>query len=90
MQFEWDDHKRIFNLRKHGIDFTDAKEIFTGYTVTVEDHGDYGEQRFISIGILLKRVIVIVHTEYNDTIRIISARKASKYEQRFYFSQIPD
>ena len=81
--------KRISNLRKHGIDFVDVPAVFGGSIVTVEDDRfDYGEERFVTFGLLQGRVIAIVHTESEDYIRIISARKATKYEQKIYFEQI--
>ncbi len=91
MNFEWDDTKRESNIKKHGIDFIDAPMIFDSYTLTVEDDRyDYGEVRFITFGILEGRVVVVVHTENEDLIRIISIRKATKYEEKGYFSEIPD
>lgn len=88
MKFEWDEAKRLANLRKHGIDFVDVSAVFDGDIVTVGDDRSYTEQRFITLGLLQGRVIVIVHTEREDRTRIISARKATKYEQRTYFEQI--
>ena len=91
MNFEWDQKKRLANVRKHGIDFLDAIEIFKGDTVMIEDDRfDYGERRFISLGMLKGTVIVVAHTEEADTIRIISARKATKNERKFYFETISD
>lgn len=88
MEYEWDEANRLVNLRKHGIDFTDVPGIFGGDTVTVEDDRySYGEQRFITFGLLQGQVIAVVHTECEDYTRIISARKATKYEQRTYFEQ---
>ena len=89
MKFEWDENKRLANIRKHGFDFTDVSTIFDGDTVTVEDDRyNYGEQRFITFGLFQGRIIAVVHTENDDLIRIISARKASKYEQQIYFEQV--
>ena len=89
MEFEWDENKRKANIRKHGIDFVDIPVVFDGETVTIEDERfAYGEQRFVTLGLLQGRVVAVVHTERADHIRIISARKATKYEQRSYFSQI--
>lgn len=89
MAFEWDEDKRIANVKKHGLDFIDAKRIFEGDIITVEDSRfAYGEQRFISLGLLQGCVITIVHTENEDTIRIISARKATRNEERSYFAQL--
>ena len=91
MNFEWDDAKRKINIKKHGIDFIGAPVVFDNYTLTVEDDRfDYGEERFISFGVLKGRVVVIVHTENDNSIRIISIRRATKYEEKAYFSQIPD
>lgn len=89
MQFEWDESKRISNIRKHGIDFLDVPTVFNGSIVTIEDDRfDYGEERFVTFGLLQWRVVAVVHTESEDYIRIISTRKATKYEQKTYFEQI--
>ena len=89
MEFEWDEGKRLANLRRHGIDFVDVSTVFDGDTVTVEDDRySYGEQRFVAFGLLQGRVVAVVHTERDDLTRIISARKATKYEQRTYFEQL--
>ena len=91
MNFEWGDTKRKLNIKKHGIDFVNAPMIFDSYTLTIEDDRYYyGEERFITFGILGGRVVVVVHTENEDSIRIISIRKATKYEEKAYFSKIPD
>jgi uncharacterized DUF497 family protein len=88
-EFDWDEDKRLINAQNHAIDFEDATAIFDGDTVTVEDDRfDYGEQRFITLGLLEGRVIAVVHTERGAITRIISARKATKYEQITYFEQI--
>jgi uncharacterized protein len=87
--FVRDEAKRRLNLRKHGIDFTDAEGIFRGVTLTAEDtREDYGEQRFLTLGLLEDQVVSVAHTEQIEEIRIISIRKATKHEARFYFSQI--
>jgi len=88
MKFTWDETKCKTNLAKHGIDFADAKAVFAGATFTFEDDRfDYGEQRFITLGILKGAIVVIAHTERNDEIRIISMRKATRYEQKIYFQR---
>ncbi len=82
----WDEDKRRRNLRKHGFDFVDGERIFGGRTLTFEDtRFDYGEQRLVTIGLLEGRIVVVVHTESDDTIRIISIRKATRYEAQTYF-----
>jgi uncharacterized protein len=89
MKFEWDESKQTSNLRKHGINFSDVPIVFDGSIVTVEDDRfDYGEERFVTFGLLQGQVVAIVHTESEDYIRIISARKATKYERENYFQQI--
>jgi len=91
MEFEWDEAKRLANIGKHGIDFTDVPAIFDEYTVTVEDDRySYGEQRFVTFGLLQGRVIAVVYGERNNRIRVISARKATNYEQRIYFQALSD
>ena len=88
MDFEWDDAKRFSNLQKHGIDFADVPFMFDGSILTVEDaRYSYGEQRFVTFGLLHGRVVAVVHTERETRIRLISARKATRYEQRIYFEQ---
>ncbi len=89
MEFVWDEKKRKATIRERGLDFADAKVVFSGTTFTFEDDRfDYGEQRFITMGLLRGRVIVIAHTERGETIRIISMRKATKHEQEIYFQNL--
>jgi uncharacterized DUF497 family protein len=91
MRFEWDEKKRLSNIRKHGIDFVDVPAIFEWDTVTViDDRFEYGETRYQTLGLLKSRVIMVVHTESETVIRIISARKANKYEEEIYFKEISD
>lgn len=86
MKFEWNEDKREVNLHKHGFDFRDAEKVFAGRTITIEDtRYDYGEARFITLGLLRNTVVVIVHTEQTNRIRVISMRKANKYEEQSYF-----
>jgi len=91
MKFEWDDKKRQRNLKKHGIDFADLEPMFLGVTVTIlDDRFDYGEDRFVTFGLLNSVVLVVAHTEENDVIRFISARKATRNEEKRYFEEITD
>ncbi|HLP87326.1 MAG TPA: BrnT family toxin [Nostocaceae cyanobacterium] len=77
------------NISKHGIDFIDVVAVFEGDQIVVEDNRyNYGEQRFVTFGLLQGRVVAVVYTERSDRIRIISARKATKYEERTYFDQL--
>jgi uncharacterized DUF497 family protein len=86
MQFEWDERKNRINICKHGLDFADAWEIFTmPMLVALDDRENYGEERWIGIGILKSRVVVVVYTERGeDTVRIISLRKALSHERKRY------
>ena len=86
MLFEWDKKKNDSNLRKHGVSFEEAKQIFAGPVLTrVDDRQDYGEVREISIGRLSPgTALVVVHTERGERTRLISARKANDRERQIY------
>lgn len=85
MRFVWNDEKSRSNLQKHGLSFGDAEEVFSGPCVTFEDDRfDYGETRFLTLGELAGRIVVIAHTPRGDATRIISMRKAKKREQEIY------
>ncbi len=89
MEFDWNEGKREANLRNHGIDFVGIEEVFEGETVTIlDDRFDYGEQRFVTFGILEGRWVAVVHTETDELIRIISVRKATKNEKESYHKAI--
>lgn len=89
MQSTWHEPKRQANLKKHGVDFADAERVFTGPTFTFEDdREDYGEQRWVTLGLLGMKVIVIVHTETDDEIRVISMREADNDEQLLFFGNL--
>jgi uncharacterized protein len=81
MNFTWHEPKRQTNLKKHGLDFADAAQVFDGPTFTVEDTRGYGgEQRFNSTGFLGTGIVTICHTETDEEIHIISMRKAEPHE----------
>jgi hypothetical protein len=86
MGFEWDEAKNEINIRKHGIDFADVKDMFNHPMLTMlDEREDYGEERWIGIGWMQQLMGVVVYVErHEDTIRIISARKATKQEVRRY------
>ncbi len=89
VRFEWDEAKRLANIRKHGLDFVGIEEVFEGPTFTFEDDRlEYSETRLVTFGFWKGRVVAVVHTESQDAIRIISIRKASKHETKDFFSQI--
>lgn len=81
--FEWDEEKNISNIRKHGIDFLDARRIFDGFILTqIYDRVDYGEPGEVSVGMIGRIVsLAVVHTDRAGQTRIISARKASRRER---------
>lgn len=83
--YEWDKKKSQENLSKHGLSFEDAHIVFSGPCITFEDRrADYGEERFITLGSLLGRVVVIAHTPRGEKTRIISMRKANSREKKIY------
>jgi uncharacterized DUF497 family protein len=87
MRFSWHQPKRQTTLKKRGLDFADAEQVFMGPTFTFEDNRkEYDEQRWVTLGLLREKVVVIVHTESEDEIRIISMREATKNEQILFFS----
>jgi uncharacterized DUF497 family protein len=89
VQYEWDEAKRQSNIQKHGIDFIGIENVFAGETVTIlDDRIDYGETRFVTVGLLNGLALVVTHTETDEVIRIIS--KATKNEQIRYFKEIAD
>ena len=90
MRYAHDSDKQDANLKKHGYSFEDAPQVIEGNsTVTFEDKRlDYGEQRFITLGLLRDMVVVIVTAETDEEIRVISMRKADRNEQEIYFKNI--
>jgi uncharacterized DUF497 family protein len=91
MRFAWSESKRQSNLLDHGLDFVDASRVFEGLTYTFEDaRFNYGEERFVTLGLLDGMVVSIVHTETLRSIRVISVRKATKHEQAIFFNSIKD
>jgi uncharacterized DUF497 family protein len=81
--FQWDAAKSQSNLLKHGIDFEDAKEIFYG-PIAVLDSNRNDERRWVAIGDLESQLIAVIFTVRNGEVRIISARRARKHEERAY------
>lgn len=87
MELEWDEEKNRANQRKHQISFEEATEVFYYPThETVDTRLEYGEERFIGIGRNSKMLILtVVYTERESRIRIISARRANKQEERLHY-----
>ena len=89
MRYTWSEAKRQRNLRRHKLDFDLAPSVFEGLTYTYEDDRlAYGEQRFVTLGLLAARPVSIVHTETPHEIHIISFRKATRREVAIYFNAI--
>ena len=90
MQFEWDHAKAKDNWKTHGVRFELAKTVFKDpFAIErVDDRQDYGEERFVIVGMADGRVLLFVaYAEREERIRIISARRATQYEQNDYFKQ---
>jgi uncharacterized DUF497 family protein len=89
--FEWDERKRCSNLLKHGLDFADCAAVFGRPALTwVDDRYDYGETRYVTLGVLQGKVVSLVHTVEGDFIRVISLRRANRREQAQYFQAFQD
>ena len=86
-EFEWDDEKAIGNLKKHDVSFEEGTTIFNDpliATILDPDHSK-DEERYISIGMSVeRRLLVVVHTEGEERIRLISCRKATNAERKTY------
>lgn len=88
MKIEFDPAKRSATLEGRGLDMADARLVFDGVTLTVgDDRQDYGEPRFITVGYLAGRMIILVWTPRGTARRIISMRKANAKEQKAYASR---
>ena len=85
MDFEWDEAKRLANLKKHGVDFADIEEF--GWDVAFlepDNNSEYGEDRFIALGPFRGKIHVVIFTLRGQMTRIISARNAERKEVRKY------
>jgi uncharacterized DUF497 family protein len=82
MEIEFDEAKRAKTLQERGLDFADALEVFTGHHFTLQDdRQNYDEPRFITVGKMQGRMVVMVWTPRGEARRIISLRKANEREQ---------
>lgn len=94
MKFDWNPAKAAVNVRKHGVSFEEASEVFFDpFMITVDDHEhSQEEQRERSIGVSARRrVLLVVHTRREvDMIRIISARKATRQEVQDYEAEVKE
>lgn len=92
MQFGWDETKNELNIQQHGIDFRDVVRMFNHpMLIALDTRKDYGEDRWIGIGLLRELIAVVVYLEIEDEdkIRIISARKATRHESQAYLKCFP-
>jgi len=90
LEFEWNEKKEQKNVKKHGIDFEAAILIWEGPTLEfIDDRVEYGEERWIAIGMADEMTLTVVFTWRGAGRRIISARKASRYERRAYCEALP-
>lgn len=92
IKFEWDENKNEINIKKHGLSFEEAKEVFEDEDAILFDDPDHSiyEERFLIIGIIKSEKICIVSHCYRDDdniIRLISARKATKNEKKIYLER---
>jgi hypothetical protein len=87
LSFEWDDKKAKSNAKKHGVTFDEASTVFgDALSLTIPDpvHSEV-EDRFVTMGSSFRgKLVVVVHTERGDNIRIISARRANRRERKAY------
>jgi uncharacterized DUF497 family protein len=87
LKFEWDATKAASNLRKHGVSFDEAVSVFAdalALTFADTDHFE-SEYRSRTYGLSnKKRLLVVIHTERRNHVRLISARKATRYEKSIY------
>lgn len=87
LKFQWDTGKAETNKSKHSVSFEEAATVFgdpMALTFEDPDHS-VGEERMLTFGVSCKeRLLVVVHTDRRHTIRIISARKATKHERGIY------
>jgi uncharacterized DUF497 family protein len=87
LTFEWDSRKAQSNLAKHGVGFEEASTIFgdpSSLTIPDPEHS-LSEERYVTMGrAFTGKLLVVVHTERGDNIRVISARRASRRERKFY------
>ncbi|HEU0231491.1 MAG TPA: BrnT family toxin [Burkholderiaceae bacterium] len=89
MQIEFDAHKRDKTLIERGLDFARANEVFTGRHLTTQDtRGDDGEPRYITVGNLDERIVVMAWAPRGEARRIISMRKANEREQARYANRL--
>ena len=91
LKFEWDDEKYQLNIRKHGIRFETAANVFLDDNAVYysDDEHSVGEERFKIVG-MVEKILAVIYTERGEKNRIISARHADKKEEADYYGQYSD
>jgi uncharacterized DUF497 family protein len=88
IRFEWDADKARANIEKHGVTFEEAASVFAdplSLTITDPDHSSPDEERLITLGLAInQRLLVVVHCDREDRVRVISARRATRNERNDY------
>ena len=94
MEFEWDNRKALDNLRKHGVSFEQATQAFLDPLGIewIDESEDYGEERSVLLAMAGQILIVLVHTDRSpdaqtQRIRLISARRATRDEEDYYYRE---
>jgi uncharacterized protein len=92
MEYEWDPEKDAENRRKHGLSLADGIAALEDPNSEswIDDRFDYGEERLITLGRVDARILLVVSVEQSlDRTRIISVRRAERYEERWYYEAHP-
>jgi len=91
LEFEWDPAKAEINLQKHKVSYEEASTIFDDplFITFLDEEHSIGEERYITMGLSRRQhLLLVAHTDRKGRIRIISARKATKNERRFYEEEL--
>lgn len=89
MKLSYDPSKRDMTLAERGLDFDDAERVFAGKTIDyVDDRRDYGEERWVTFGLLSGRLVSVVWTSRGKARHIISMRKANDRERKIYENEL--
>ena len=88
MNYEWSEQKKEANFEKHGVDLNEIENFeWDSVIETIDDRKNYGEQRWVAVGIICGRIYVLIYTMRNNNIRVISLRKANTRERNYYEAQ---
>ena len=89
MKISYDPQKRADTLANRGLDFDDVPEVFAGDVYETEDNRrDYGEVRWLTVGFLNGRLVIVVWTQRGDTHHVISMRRCNERERKKYFREL--